>query len=198
MKKIPTIFKRTYENHKIKDTLPEVVNNLYDVLEKGIATIKWDGSCCAIINGKFYKRYDAKNNKPIPKNAIKCQENPDPITGHMPCWVPVDKDSPSDKWCIEAYEFSKENIEEEYLIDKNTLKDGTYEAVGKHFNGNPYKYDCDMLIPHGIDVISVGRTYGEIREFLKTNNIEGIVFWYNNEPKAKIKRTDFGFKWNSK
>ena len=30
------------------------------------------------------------------------------------------------------------------------------------------------------------------------NNIEGIVFWYNNEPKAKIKRTDFGFKWNSK
>lgn len=28
--------------------------------------------------------------------------------------------------------------------------------------------------------------------------MEGIVFWKDGEPKCKIKRSDFGFPWNSK
>ena len=104
MKKIPTLFERVYENYKIVDILPNVVQGMEWVLKgEGIATLKVDGSCCAIINGEFYKRYDAKRGKPIPEGAIKCQEEPDPITGHLPCWVKVDKNKPEDKWFREAY-----------------------------------------------------------------------------------------------
>ncbi len=82
MKKIPTLFEREFENHRIVRILPNVSPDLAWVMAgEGVATIKWDGACCAVINGVFYKRYDAKHGKPIPSNAIKCQENADPVTG---------------------------------------------------------------------------------------------------------------------
>lgn len=196
MRKIPTLFKRVFDGHKIVDILPEVDPSLQWVLDgEGLATIKWDGACCAIIDGKFYMRYDAKNGKPIPENAIKCQDEPDPITGHMPCWVPVE-DNPSGKWYKAAY-LHKIDYDGHYPIE-----DGTYEAVGKHFNNNPYGDNDDTLIKHGVDVIdelNEGlRTFEGIRSWLKDHYVEGIVFWKDGEPKCKIKRSDFGFEWNPK
>ena len=41
------------------------------------------------------------------------------------------------------------------------------------------------------------RSFVELRDYLGSHNIEGIVFWLNGEPKCKIKRSDFGFKWPS-
>ena len=74
MKKIPTLFERVYINHNKVDILQNVTKGMEWVLNgDGIATVKIDGSCCAIINGEFYKRYDAKNGKPVPNGAIKCQ-----------------------------------------------------------------------------------------------------------------------------
>lgn len=191
MKKIPTIFKREFEGHKIINILPELSDeSLRWVLNgDGIATVKWDGSCCAIINHKFYVRYDAKNGKPVPNGAIKCQEEPDPITGHLPCWLPYDENNKGQKWFGEAYKYAISNT------DKLELADGTYEAIGKHFNGNMYNLDYDTLKPHGVDIIEVPRTFEGIRDYLSDNFIEGIVFWKDGEPKCKIKRTDFGFKW---
>ena len=62
MKKIPTLYERIFENHKKVGILPNVTPGMEWVSEgKGIATVKYDGSCCAIINGRFYKRYDAKH-----------------------------------------------------------------------------------------------------------------------------------------
>ncbi len=193
MKKIPTLFKREFEGHTIVRVLPELSDeSLQWVLDgEGVATVKWDGSCCAIINGKFYVRYDAKNGKPIPENAIKCQEEADPVTGHLPCWLPADRGNPSDKWYWAAFDFSR--------YDQTQIcKSRTYEAIGKHFNGNPYNLDYDMLIPHGNDVVDVPRTFEGIKEYLKTNDIEGLVFWLDGEPKCKIKRSDFGFEWQPK
>ena len=67
MKKIPTLFERVYENHKVVGILPKVTEGMEWVLAgEGIATVKWDGSCCAIIDGKLYKRYDAKKGKRPP------------------------------------------------------------------------------------------------------------------------------------
>lgn len=74
----------------------------------------------------------------------------------------------------------------------------TYEAVGKHFNGNPYARDDDILIPHGKMIVYPTRSFGGIRDYLEKNYIEGIVFWLDGEPKCKIKRTDFGFGWGSR
>lgn len=191
MKKIPTLFKREFDEktHKIINVLPEVIDGMEWVLNgEGTATVKIDGACCAIINGEFYKRYDAKKGKSVPEDAIKCQEEADAITGHLPCWVKVDSNNPADKWFIEAEKYVN-------YINTQLVEFRTYEAIGKHFTGNPYNIDYDTLIPHGEEIIEVERTFEGIKKYLTDNYIEGIVFWKDGEPKCKIKRSDFGFKW---
>ncbi|MBO7673281.1 hypothetical protein J6S88_07750 [bacterium] len=187
MKKIPTLFKREFENHKVSKIYPEVVEGMEWVLAgEGIASVKFDGACCAIIDGEFYKRYDAKQGKPIPEGAIKCQDDADPITGHLPCWLKCDRNNPADKWFWKAYDY-----------EIGAYDDGTYEAIGKHFNGNPYNLDYDVLVRHGFEtIIGLERSFEGIRNYLRySDDIEGIVFWKDNEPKCKIKRSDFGFEW---
>lgn len=195
MKKIPTLFKREFESHRVVKTLPEVTEGLEWILSDPdvYPTEKIDGACCAIINGEFYKRFDAKKGKAYPEDAIKCQDAPDPITGHFPMWVKCDRDNPADKWFWKAYDLSR---------DYTILYDGTYEAIGRHFNGNPYKANTDIIEPHGSRIITdfllcsdVYKTYQLIIEWLHENKVEGIVFWKNNQPICKIKRSDFGLKW---
>ena len=189
MKKIPTLFEREYKDHKVVGINPVLTSpDLQWVLDgKGIATEKIDGTCCAIINGKFYKRYDAKKGKKPPENAIPCCD-PDPITGHWPHWIPVSEEDPSSWWHMVA----KENAE---MVTEEPLCDGTYEAVGPHFQGNPYHLDRDVLIRHGLHILYVERTFEGIKKYLEEHEIEGIVFWKDGEPQCKIKRSDFGFKW---
>ena len=75
-------------------------------------------------------------------------------------------------------------------------RDGTYEAIGPHFQGNPYNLAEDRLIRHWkITVELKDRTFNGVREFLRKLNAEGLVFWLNGEPVCKIKRNDFGFAW---
>lgn len=188
MKKIPTLFERVYEGHKIVNINNVITPGCEDALIRGIPTIKYDGACCAIINGQFYKRYDCKKGKTPPEGAIACCA-PDPITGHWPHWVKVDENNPSDKWLVKAY---RNSVRFGYA----KLPDGTYEAVGQHFQGNPYQISYDILIPHGKDHIEkLPRSFEFIRNYLEHTPIEGIVFWLDGEPICKIKRTDFGFEW---
>jgi len=68
MKKIPTLFEREFQNHKVVGITEKVTPGMEWVLEgKGIATEKIDGACCAIIDGSLYKRYDAKRGKKAPE-----------------------------------------------------------------------------------------------------------------------------------
>ena len=181
MKKIPTLFTRTFENHKVVGITNEITAGCEEAFLHGDATLKIDGSCCAIIGGEFYKRYDAKKGKKPPVGAIPCCD-PDPITGHHPHWVKVD-DKPENKWFVNAYNNTPDR------------KDGTYEAIGVHFQGNPYGLCDDILQPHGTEKVDVPRTFDGIKTFLSVYEIEGLVFWLNGEPVCKIKRTDFGFSW---
>ena len=191
MKKIPTLFEREFANHKVVGISGKVTPGMEWVLNgEGVATVKIDGACCAVIDGRFYKRYDAKKGKRPPKNAIPCCD-PDPITGHHPHWVPVDWDNPTDKWFANAYLNSIE-VCKGYTLNPGN---GTYEAIGPHFNGNPHNIKLDVLIPHGNELINVERSFEGIKEYLKLHEIEGIVFWLDGEPMCKIKRTDFGFEW---
>ena len=192
MKKIPTLFHREFEGHKVVSIDRDVEPGLEWVLAgEGVATEKIDGACCAVINGKFYKRYDAKkdkngNLKTPPAGAIPC-DDPDPVTGHWPHWLLVDENNPADHWFIDAYE--RTSCGEQ-------LEDGTYEAIGPHFQSNPYNLDFDVLQRHGTVIIDLpDRSFEGIREYLRTHNIEGIVFWKDDQPQCKIKRKDFGFKW---
>ena len=162
------------------DIKNEITPGCEEAFLRGEATIKFDGSCCAIIGGEFYKRYDAKNGKNPPAGAIPCCDS-DPVTGHWPHWVKLDANNPSDKWFLKA-------------MNGNT-NDGTYEAIGKHFNGNPYGLEYDIAVPHGVSFVMVERTFEGVRAFLDEHIMEGLVFWLDGEPACKIKRTDFGFLW---
>ena len=107
---------------------------------KCVPTLKVDGSCCAFFNGKFYKRYDAKKGKTPPAGAIPCCD-PDPISGHWPHWVEVDEQAPDNKWFVAA--------KQTYEREGNKMEDGTYEAIGIHFQNNPYHLEKDTLHRHG-------------------------------------------------
>ena len=187
MKKIPTLFERDFSpDHRVK-ALNKVTPGLEGVLRgEGEATIKVDCTATAMIDGRFYKRFDAKNGRKIPEGAIEC-DKPDPVTGHWPHWVPVDWSSKEDCWFVEAF-----NNADQLPFEENA----TYEAVGPHFNGNPHKLPHDTLWRHGELKLEIpDRSYEGIRDFLKSHNYEGIVFWKDGRPWCKIKRTDFGFKW---
>lgn len=188
MKKMKTLFEREFENHKVVKCINKVQEGCEWVIEgEGYATEKIDGTCCLIQDKKLYRRYDAKKGKKPPVGAIPCQEKPDEITGHFPHWVLCNEDNPADKYYLLAFK------------EKENWENGTYELIGKHFQGNPYNLDNDILEKHGIRILkNVPRTYEEIREYLSQHYIEGIVFYRENGEMCKIKRKDFGFEWNKR
>lgn len=189
MKKIPTLFEREFKNGKVVGITDKVYPGMEWVLEgKGDATVKVDGSCCAIINGEFYKRYDAKKGRKAPEGAIPCCD-PDPVTGHHPHWVLVDKDAPENRWLMDAYKTS-------FMFHHGFLEDGTYEAYGPAFNANPEDARWNQLYRHGEHKLRhCPRDFEGIKEYLRNCPIEGVVFWKDGEPQCKIKRKDFGFEW---
>lgn len=190
MKKIPTLFEREFKDHNVVKVLPKVHPGMEWVLKgEGIATVKYDGVCCSVLDGKFYKRYDCKKGKIPPEGFIPCCE-PDSITGHWPGWVKVDEKNPADKWFVTAYEMTV--MLENYGMK---LSDGTYEAVGRCFQNNPYNFTSNKLIKHGEEIIEVERTFDGIKKYLSEHKIEGLVFWKDGTPQCKIKRSDFGFEW---
>lgn len=99
------------------------------------------------------------------------------------------RDNPADKWFFEAYN--------DYHVRRFTPP-ATYEAIGKHFNSNPYGLEKDTLEKHGEKLLDVKRDFESVKEFLREHYIEGIVFWFGGEPVCKIKRSDFGFEWGAK
>lgn len=198
MKKIISLFARNYDGDKL--VRDEVVPGAEWVLAgEGTATRKFDGTACMIRDGKLFKRYDAKQvptapaapgqstpklktAKPLPAGFEACQEA-DPVTGHMPGWVPVG-DGPEDKWFRVV------------SAEASALPDGTYELCGPHFQANPEGCRVEMLVPHGeLTLPDAPRDFAGIRSFLETNAMEGIVWHHPDGRMVKIKSRDFGLRW---
>lgn len=224
MKKIPTLFKRVFTPDHKKSITREVTPGCEPVLHgECIATVKWDGACCAIINGEIYKRYDAKigkdgKRKDPPSKSIPCQPEPDPVTGHWPHWVKCEEGKPEDKYFLEA--FANKEAYRQFILpaqpytqdmshgwDLDVLPDGTYEAIGPAWQSNPYHFPTNRLVRHGGDIIPFENlldlqqlgveiiTFDSISRYLSTMKMEGIVFWKDGQPLCKIKRSDFGLPW---
>ena len=185
MKKIPTFFEKDSTNlGRVVNFIP--VCNQW-VITHGIATRKYDGTACAIIDGELYKRYDVKKGRSIPNGAIPCQKA-DTITGHHPHWVKV---TSNDKYHLEGFANSKNTFD---------LSDGTYELVGPKVQGNAEGFSIHMLIPHKTYVLDLtDLSFEGIREYLTYNTYEGIVFHHKNTltdgRMCKIRRKDFGLSW---
>lgn len=184
MKKLSTLFKKNTENLGlvIDEINPE---NKWVFDGEGIATRKYDGTACAIINGELYRRYDAKHGKKAPENAIPCQE-PDLITGHHPHWIKCDRENKQDKYHFEAFD----------LLEKK--EDATYELIGEKMQGNPEKIEGHVLVKHGEKVL-IGlvnpMTFENLKKYLENVDIEGIVFHHNYDGRmCKLRKSDFGIK----
>lgn len=181
MRKTPSLFKRDYEGTRL--VYDEVVEGSEWVTNgEGVATIKWDGTACMVRDGKLYKRYDAKQGRKPPADFEPAQD-PDPITGHWAGWIPVG-DGPDDRWHREAF-------------DPAFHKNGTYELIGPKIQGNPHRYDRHVLIPHGEmrPEPQPPRTFDDLKEWLATHMVEGIVWHHPDGRMVKIKRRDFGLSW---
>lgn len=215
MKKIPTMFRRDFQNHKVIKIYDEFTNeDCETALRIGEATLKIDGAACAVFNGQLYKRFDFGKAKKIPegRKIIFCESGPDPITGHWPAWILCERLDPADKWFYAAWE----NYFSDWKPNGLDRLDWTYEAIGPHFQGNPYHLEKDTLSRHGKHNLAsffprgyrIGklaraaqiypRTFEGVKNFLEDHTCEGIVFWLHGKPCCKIKRSDFGLPWPGK
>jgi hypothetical protein len=81
MQKIISLFQRNYEgDRQVRDEVTPGAE--WVIAGEGVATRKLDGTCC-LLDGDYFKRYDAKQGKKTPIGFFPAQE-PDPVTGHWP------------------------------------------------------------------------------------------------------------------
>ncbi|MDE1465496.1 hypothetical protein [Spartinivicinus poritis] len=177
MKKTPTIFKRNPDN------MSEVIQEAHSECDwvfagEGVATQKYDGTCCLIESGKLYKRREVKKGKPKPDNFVLADY--DEVTGKTVGWVPVDFAENENKWYQEAF--------------KEGMPDGTYELLGPKIQGNPEGFERHVLFKHSDaeQYADAPRTFNELKAWLQHQNIEGLVFHHPDGRMAKIKKRDFG------
>lgn len=190
MKKLKSLFQRNYDGDGLVRN--EVVPGTEWVLNgEGVATRKWDGTCCLVRHGVLYKRYDAKHGK-TPPLGFQPAQDPDPVTGHWPGWLVVSRDKPEDQWHIKAWDNC-------LSTNGHPPSNGTYELCGPKIQGNPENFTIHLLVKHGQHVFSLcPREFDLIKLFLEATNVEGIVWWRApTDPecdKVKIKTRDFGLK----
>ncbi len=181
MKKTISLFARNYDGDRlVRDEI--VPGAEWVAAGEGVATRKFDGTCCMWRDGKLWKRHELKAGKPAPAGFEAAQE-PDAVTGDVPGWVPVG-DGPDDARHREALAASGGN-----------MPDGTYELCGPKVQKNPEGYASHVLVRHGAEVMDdCPRTFDKLREYLRAHNIEGVVWHHPDGRMVKIKGKDFGLR----
>jgi hypothetical protein len=184
MKKTVSLFQRNYDGDRlVRDEI--VPGAEWVVAGEGVATRKFDGTCCMVRDGKLFKRFDAKAGRTPPEGFEPAQPDADATTGHWPGWVPVG-DGPDDARHREGFA---------HLVGYNAVADGTYELCGPKVQGNPERKPVHMLILHGCEVLNdAPRTFNALREYLAERDIEGVVWHHADGRMVKIKGKDFGIK----
>ena len=187
MRKIPTIFVRDMSSQPALVT-PEVTAGCEWVFAgEGVATRKYDGMCCAVIDGDTWKRREVKPGKPVPEGFE--QTDSDETTGKKFGWLRIG-DGPEDTYFVETMDYEM------------CLQEGTYELLGPKVQGNPEGFEVRLVLKHSeAEVLKdVPRTFTGIMQYLKMGFypdnfiIEGIVFHHEDGRMAKIKSKDFGIK----
>lgn len=177
MRKIPSLFARNYAGNR------QVYNHVTPGCEwvingEGVATKKYDGTCCMVAEGVLYKRLTLKPGRRAPDNFIFCEV--DLVTGKKFGWATL-AEPPADKWHWEALKYS--------LLET----DGTYELCGPKVQGNAESLSAHVLFKHGEHPLTdAPRTFDELKAYLTGRDIEGIVWHHPNGRMAKTKGRDFG------
>lgn len=187
MKKIPTVFRRDPDN--LKHVLPEVTSGCEWVLAgEGIATRKYDGTCCMFDGLMWWARREVKPGKRVPDDFRP--EQTDDVTGKTVGWVPMAQ-SAFARWHAEAVA--------DYAMDYGEgPPPGTYELCGPKVNGNPEGQDRHVLLRHADAEQTVipedELTFEGLRDYMRMlgrAGIEGFVWHHPDGRMAKLKVRDF-------
>jgi len=182
VRKTPTLFQRSSSDRRL--VTPSVTPGCEWVLEgEGVATAKWDGTAVLIDErGGAWKRRDVKADQTAPPGFVAATD-PDPVTGRVFGWVPMDPTDPGDQWLREAYALAP-------------YEPGSYELIGPKVQGNPHGVDRHQLMKHGgVALPDAPGNFEALRAYLSDLPYEGIVFHHEDGRAAKIKRRDFGLPW---
>jgi hypothetical protein len=191
MQKIPTVFKRDPEN--MKRVLPEVNPGCEWVLAgDGVATRKYDGTCCMFDGEQWWARREVKPGKEPPANfqAVETDET----TGKTVGWEPMEQ-SAFAKWHETALPSLRLSPEHQKVVQ------GTYELCGPKINGNSETFDDHVLIRHGEAELlylpdlhpdgSIEMMMDILKGYVLDFPYEGIVWHHPDGRMAKLKRRDF-------
>lgn len=183
MRKIPTVLKRDPEN--MRHVLPEVTPGCEWVLAgEGIATRKYDGTCCMFDGESWWARREVKPGKSRPEDfrALMTDES----TGKSVGWVPMASSSFA-KWHADALRT---------LVPEN-IEAGTYELCGPKINGDPDDFGQHCLVCHA-DAMTLRSMFDldspfALESFVRwagDEGYEGIVWHHPDGRMAKLKARD--------
>jgi len=176
MQKTISLYQRNYDGDKL--VRDEVVPGAEWVLNgDGVATRKWDGTCCMVRGGQLFKRLQWKEQRgPAPDTWEHWSGDAAQRSGHG--WMPVGV-GPEDHL--------------HRMADLTGLPDGTYELCGPKIQHNPEHLDFYVLKRHGDEILyNAPRTFSALREWFIGKDIEGIVWHHPDGRMVKIKGRDFG------
>ncbi len=192
MKKIISLYQRNYGGDRlVRDEVTPGAE--WVVAGEGVATRKFDGTCCLVRNGRMFKRYEVKSGGKQP-NDFEPACDIDEVTGKQQGWVPVIADDPENKWHMQAWR------NQEHILG-SLMGEHTFELCGPKVQGNPESgyvvaevgHGMHLLIPHGKYLYGdCPRTFEAVKEFIRFANIEGVVWHHEDGRMVKIKGRDFG------
>ena len=194
MRKIPTLFVRNPESHKIEPTLSDGCE--WVLAGQGRATRKVDGTAVLIRNGKAWKRREVKPRRTPPPDFERVET--DETTAKEVGWVPVRIGDPSDQYFVEGIRGTG--------IGVPPPQGETFELVGPMVQNNTENLDRHTLIPHDSEKLHIAappriagldaeRAFEVLDAYLRDWPHEGIVWHHPDGRRAKIKRRDFGHPW---
>lgn len=190
MKKIDTLFQRDFSNKECPARNEVTPGCEWVLAGEGVATRKYDGTCCMIRDGLLYKRYNLKEGRPMP-DGYEPAEGRRAENGRGLGWVPVG-DGPEDALHRKGLENSLE------VNGFDPLPDGTYELIGPKIQRNPEGFGDHYLEKHGsLELPLAPRDYDGLKAYLADFPFEGIVWHHPDGRMAKVKRSDFGYNTTS-
>lgn len=199
MQKIISLFQRDWKGDRLARN--EITPGAeWVVAGEGVATRKWDGTCCLIRDGKLFKRYEVGKGKQPPPQFEAASEV-DPVTGKQQGWVPVGE-GPEDQWhraAIGIHPDLQETLGAATMLE--LLEDGTYELIGPKVQGNPHGHRGHKLMQHGAHKVEgFPREFNAIRDYFARQGVvenptpdvgEGVVWHHPDGRMVKCKKRDF-------
>jgi hypothetical protein len=187
-RKMTALFEIDRVNHVGTDVIND--KSAWVFTEPAVATVKRDGTGVLVTpEGEIFVRRSVKKGKRVPEGFRLAEI--DAFTGHM--------------FGVEPFAQSsfKTALEEALPATGKKLDPGTYELCGPKVNGNPEGFTEHVLIRHGAETLTVipdmrsvhpDEAFDLLKDIftdLKTQGVEGVVWWGADDKRVKLRVKDF-------